>query len=394
MPPKTSGFWMFVMAQGTAKGVSPEDARKQSASKWDSLTEEQREEWRQKARNSRGAEKGAPPPMPAKRKQISQASPDISKTLRIRSVVGEEGYNRCSKFIVADILLWCDAVDKGKTLPAEIALTKFSIEGGVLSTLSWILPALEIPEGHQWDMRKSSEDGHKLLTADGFTLGKQNPEKEVRGIVYEILQFIGCNSRQDEPIIYAMPEKEDIVEKALHYIMNKVGVTKKEASFIVCPLDALLLEICLNSKYGKEASANTIQVAHIQLQKNTSYLWMEGLKCHFHSTLPEDEDVTNEHCARALSRTHAFRFLAVACVAHDVPMLPNVHFHEDPASGHVVDTPAWPTADTTAPGAFSDPGMSLPALTDAPDPDTSALTENDSVIEDLSKRFGSCALEE
>jgi len=381
------------MAQGTAKGMSPEEARKNSASKWDSMTEEQREEWRQKARTARGAEKGAPPPMPAKKKQNSQASLDISKTLRIRSVIDKEGSNRYSKtFTVADCLLWCNAADKGKTLPAEISLTKFSVAGGVLSTANWILPALEIPEGHQWDMRKASEEDHKLPMEDCFTLGMQNPEKEVKRIVHEILEFMGCNSSQDEAIIYAMREKEDIVDKALHYIMNKVGVLKKEASFVVCPLDALLLEICLSSKYGKEASANTIEVANIQLHKNCNYLWMDGLKCTFHSTLPEDQDVTNEHCARALTRSHAFRFLAVACVAHDVPMLPNVHFHEDPASGHPVDT--WPNADTTAPEACLDPGMSLPALPDAHDPDTSAVTESDATIDDLSKRFGSFALEE
>lgn len=386
---------MFVMAQETAKGLSPEDARKQSASKWDSLTEEQREEWKQKARNSRGAEQEAPPPMPARKKQISRASPDTSKTLMIQKMMSQEGYDRCSKtFIVADCLLWCNAVDKGKTLPAEISLTKFSIQGGVLSTTNWILPALEIPEGHQWDMRKASEDGHKLPTDNCFTLGKQNPEKEVRRIVYEILEFISCNPSQDEPMIYTMPEKEDTVEKALHYIMDKVGIHKKEASFVVCPLDALLLEICISSKYGKEASANTIQVANLQLHKNCAYLWMDGLKCKFHSTLPEDEDITNEHCARALSRTHAFRFLAVACVAHDVAMLPNVHFHEDTVSDHTVNTPVWPTVNTAAPEAFSDPGMSLSALPDAPNPDTSALAENDTIMDDLSKRLGSFALEE
>ena len=43
---------------------------------------------------------------------------------------------------------------------------------------------------------------------------------------------------------------------------------------------------------------------------------MDGLKCEFHSELPEGRDVTNEQCARALSMTHAFRFLAVGCIAH------------------------------------------------------------------------------
>ena len=43
---------------------------------------------------------------------------------------------------------------------------------------------------------------------------------------------------------------------------------------------------------------------------------MDGLKCEFHSALPEGRDVTNEQCARALSMTHAFRFLAVGCIAH------------------------------------------------------------------------------
>ena len=109
--------------------------------------------------------------------------------------------------------------------------------------------------------------------------------------------------------------------------MNKVGVHKKDARIIVCPLDELLYEICLSSKFGKEAGASTKQVAHIQLQKDMSYIWMDGLKCAFHSSLPDDEDVTNEHCARPLSRTHAFRFLAVACVAHDVEMIRGAHFH-------------------------------------------------------------------
>ena len=109
--------------------------------------------------------------------------------------------------------------------------------------------------------------------------------------------------------------------------MSEVGVHRKDARLYVCPLDELLYEICLSSKFGKEAGASTKQVAHIQLQKDTSYIWMDGLKCSFHSTLPDDIDVTNEQCARALSMTHAFRFLAVACVAHDIEMKRGVHFH-------------------------------------------------------------------
>ena len=181
-------------------------------------------------------------------------------------------------------------------------------------------------------------------------------------IVTDILNFIGNHSTVKrryaaeymssnvEPVIYAMPEKEEIVEKAsnssmsclvhyvnhgcfdaqegsdifpqpysqsLNYIIGKVGVHKKDARFFVCPLDELLYEICLSSKFGKEAGgATSKQVAHIQLQKDTRYIWMDGLKCEFHSALPEGRDVTNEQCARALSMTHAFRFLAVGCIAH------------------------------------------------------------------------------
>ena len=105
--------------------------------------------------------------------------------------------------------------------------------------------------------------------------------------------------------------------QSLNYIIGKVGVHKKDARFFVCPLDELLYEICLSSKFGKEAGgATSKQVAHIQLQKDTRYIWMDGLKCEFHSALPEGRDVTNEQCARALSMTHAFRFLAVGCIAH------------------------------------------------------------------------------
>ena len=144
--------------------------------------------------------------------------------------------------------------------------------------------------------------------------------------------------------------------QSLHYIMSKVGVHKKDARLFVCPLDELLHEICLSSKSGKEAGATTKQVAHIQLQKDTSYIWMDGLKCAFHSSLPDDRDVTNEHCARALSMTHAFRFLAVACVAHDVEMIRGVHFHVvDETDSKVTIPDDWHTqaeANNAAPDAL------------------------------------------
>ena len=115
-----------------------------------------------------------------------------------------------------------------------------------------------------------------------------------------------------EVIFFPQPHSQ-----SLNYIIGKVGVHKKDARFFVCPLDELLYEICLSSKFGKEAGgATSKQVAHIQLQKDTRYIWMDGLKCEFHSALPEGRDVTNEQCARALSMTHAFRFLAVGCIAH------------------------------------------------------------------------------
>ena len=56
MPPKTNGFWMFAMA--TTKGMSPEDAKRQASVMWESMGEEKREEWRQKARAVRAKEKG------------------------------------------------------------------------------------------------------------------------------------------------------------------------------------------------------------------------------------------------------------------------------------------------------------------------------------------------
>ena len=56
MPPKTNGFWMFTMA--TMKGMSPEEAKRQAAVMWDSMGEEKREEWKQKARAERAREKG------------------------------------------------------------------------------------------------------------------------------------------------------------------------------------------------------------------------------------------------------------------------------------------------------------------------------------------------
>lgn len=408
MPPKTNGFWMFAMA--TTKGMNPNDAKRQAAVMWDSMGEEKREEWRLKARTVRAKEKGALAAPINSTSSTKQATPRASPKASRSEVMKKSLHAGCDKrdmtFIVADVLIWCDALDKGKTLPAEISLTQFSVNQGVISTKNWEVPAPEIPQGYQWDMRKASEEGHKLPINDDFNLGYPNPEKRVLRIVTEILEFIGYSSTVKrryaaeyamsssvEPVIYAMPEKEEIVEKSLHYIMSKVGVHKKDARFFVCPLDELLYEICLSSKFVKEAGAITKQVAHIQLQKNTNYLWMDGLKCPFHSSLPDDSDVTNEHCARALSRTHAFRFLAVACVAHDVQMIRDVHFHVDETPSEAA-TPDWPTqaqANNAAPDAIL--GTSLKKAAGAPDPDSSALTETDD-MDDLKKRFCNFALEE
>lgn len=396
----------------TTKGMSTEDAKRQASAMWDNMGEAQREDWRRKAKAVRAKEKGIlaiPSDSTSSRKLATpQESPRVSRSEVMKKSLLVE-YNKCDvTLIVADVLIWCDAPNKGKTLPAEISLTKFSVNQGVIRTESWEVPALEIPEGYQWDMRKSSEEGHKLPIDDYFKLGHKNPEERVRRIVTEILGFIGFNSTVKrryaaeyamssgvEPVIYAMPEKEEIVEKSLHYMMSQVGVHKKDARFFVCPLDELLYEICLSSKFGKAAGTSSKQVAHILLQKDTSYIWMDGMKCSFHSSLPDDSDITNEYCARALSMTHAFRFLAVACVAHDVEMKPGAHFHVVDESDSTVTIPDdWPTepnGNNSAPGApLGGTAVSMRAGTS----DTSALTETDDMV-DLGKRFGrNLALEE
>lgn len=47
---------MFTMA--TTKGMSPAEAKRQASVMWDSMAEEKREEWRQKAKAVRAKEKG------------------------------------------------------------------------------------------------------------------------------------------------------------------------------------------------------------------------------------------------------------------------------------------------------------------------------------------------
>ena len=67
--------------------------------------------------------------------------------------------------------------------------------------MNWLVPALEIPQGYHWDMRKvilkiancfrdnslkicpipqASEEGHKLPIDDYFKLGYENPEERVQ----------------------------------------------------------------------------------------------------------------------------------------------------------------------------------------------------------------------
>lgn len=393
---------MFTMA--TMKGMSPEEAKRQAAVMWDSMGEEKREEWKQKARAERAREKGIlanPSDSNSSRKlATTEASPKISRSELMKRSLDSEPDKRDITFIVADVLIWCDAPNKGKTLPAEISLTKFSLNQGVISTMNWLVPALEIPQGYHWDMRKASEEGHKLPIDDYFKLGYENPEERVQRIVTDILNFIGNHSTVKrryaaeymssnvEPVIYAMPEKEEIVEKSLNYIIGKVGVHKKDARFFVCPLDELLYEICLSSKFGKEAGgATSKQVAHIQLQKDTRYIWMDGLKCEFHSALPEGRDVTNEQCARALSMTHAFRFLAVGCIAHQVDMKPGRHLHVvEGSDSSAAVSHDWPAQTNGFESSWTKGAGAL-------DPDTSTMTETDD-MEDLNKRFGHFALEE
>ena len=47
---------MFTMA--TTKGMSPEEAKRQASVMWDSMGEDKREEWRQKAKAVRAKERG------------------------------------------------------------------------------------------------------------------------------------------------------------------------------------------------------------------------------------------------------------------------------------------------------------------------------------------------
>merc|ERR1712098_857518 len=97
---------------------------------WDSMGEEKREEWKQKAAE-RAREKGIladPSDSNSSRKSATtEASPKISRSELMKRSLDSEPDKRDITFIVADVLIWCDAPNKGKTLPAGISLTKFSL---------------------------------------------------------------------------------------------------------------------------------------------------------------------------------------------------------------------------------------------------------------------------
>jgi len=218
-------------------------------------------------------------------------------------------------FTLAHANIFVRTPDKNEFVPAEIALLRFSIEGGILDTIQFFPKPGKIPDGYKYSCMEKSDLSHKIpLEAplkDGTDLERTLTEAKFtytsdQVIISSIKKFLNGTET-----VFCMPEIDDNVQGVLDSITSRSGQPRMKVTVLELPELLFIL--------AGHDMIPTPTMAQLEFERER-FQYHQDLGCDWH----EEETDTNK-CSLSFVHRWAFTVLGFTNIRFDVDKVEGQH---------------------------------------------------------------------
>jgi protein maelstrom len=272
---------------------------------WDSLTEEEREYYKEKAKEQKTKIHGAATKYTTngisfdeidrqkmqQKKEIQEMEQEINSILQTAYI---NGNLVDQEFYFISTTDFCQTL-QGDIFPAELAMIKFSLREGVMDSLHMHIDPGKLPLGFTADAQDKSDSTHKLKIPP-FSEGIS----DFYEIYKQILNFVGSYPSGTIPAIYTNHMEVKVVRLTVAKILKEA---ERDKIFKIYPLEELfspLKMFTMQIKGIKKKMLADKMIVRDVLQRDL-YAYCSGLGCEFHDTV--DSSI---HCNLSKVKRWAF----------------------------------------------------------------------------------------
>ncbi|XP_005187156.2 protein maelstrom 1 [Musca domestica] len=355
---KPSGFMYFTIEWRNkyGKGLSISEATEEAGKVWKTMDAAERSPYNEKAKKetsfdgSIGPEKltctGVPISLVEKEradqeKKERQMKRDIEETVRKSASHGQletQTYN----FIMVNY--FTKTLKDGIYVPAEIAVAKFSLKGGVQQVYQTLInPGVNI-YGHQYEAQHLSDTTHKLPLPPN-ALGETK-----LGMIYnDILNFVRDSKSGNYPPVYTHRDSIHIVESVLQFL--KADVEANNVGLNVYSIQHLLFVMKeATCEAGELEKPKTFYITDAYFDRDF-FEYQCGIGCQYH-----EEIDTCKYCTQSYVTRWGYMFADYMCSDIAIPLVPGLHCPANtnvneivtPAPSFYSDTESFISIGTTA----------------------------------------------
>ncbi|XP_061394810.1 protein maelstrom 1-like [Musca vetustissima] len=358
---KPSGFMFFTVEWRNkyGKGLTIAEATEEAGKIWKTMDAGQRAPYNEKAKcetsfmgsgGGGGAGKmtctGVPISLVEKERldqenKERQMKREIEATVRKGSKAGQLE-TQTYYFIMANY--FTKTLKDGIYVPAEIAVAKFSLKGGVQQVYQTLInPGVNI-YGHQYEAQHLSDTTHKLPLPPN-ALG----ETQLGKIYNEILNFVRDNKDGNYQPLYTHRDCIHIVESVLGFLQNDTEANNVQLN--VYSIQHLLFVMKeATCEAGELEKPKTFYITDAFFDRDF-FEYQCGIGCQYH-----EEIDTSKYCTQSYVTRWGYMFADYMCGDIAIPLMPGLHCPPNtnlnelvtPAPSFYSDTESFISIGTTA----------------------------------------------
>ncbi|XP_073825387.1 protein maelstrom 1-like [Musca autumnalis] len=355
---KPSGFMFFTTEWRNkyGKGLTIAEATEEAGKIWKTMDAIQRAPYNEKAKNEsssiigNGPEKltctGVPISLVEKERMDQenrerQMKRDIETTIR-KSVRTGQLEVQTYYFIMANY--FTKTLKDGVYVPAEIAVAKFSLKGGVQQVYQTLInPGVSI-YGHQYEAQHLSDTTHKLPLPPN-ALG----DKRLGKIYNDILNFVRDGKSDNYPPVYTHRDSIHVVDSVLSFLRSDM-----DANDVVLQIYSIqhLLFVMKEAtcEAGELEKPKTFYITDAYFERDF-FEYQCGIGCQYH-----EEIDTSKYCTQSYVTRWGYMFSDYMCSDIAIQLLPGLHCPANtnlnelvtPAASLYSDTESFISIGTTA----------------------------------------------
>ena len=222
--------------------------------------------------------------------------------------------------------------DTNTIVPAEIAITKFSIEGGILGEFQAFPEPGKIPSGYRYKCMENSDLHHKIPLYPEKKPKSEDPNSTLteeleleytsdEDIMSELTKILGGSD-----LVFCMPDNIDDCKDVIDVLTNRSKLPQLKLKYV------LLLDLvpCL----AKPRIPNTF-IASQEIEKQR-FMYNKEMLCAYH-----DAETDTNKCSQAFVKSWCFTILTFTNDLFNVPKVDGKHFPKGLGIDVEVNNDAW-----------------------------------------------------